>query len=376
MSLFTRIFRNTAPPAPQSRQISQATVYGGEEPLEVVGESRHQDALWAIVGGHRRDPVRYQAEAVLEPEPDNPYDSNAIKVLVAGEQVGYLSREDASAYRPGLLRLMEESAGDVALEAQIVGGGPRAGGTGFLGVFLDHDPADFGLSPQSSAKGPTLRTGLSEAMKTDLRDDSYDLSWYEELSEDDATAVKQLRSKLDAERDPIDRHYMLSELEHRLYKCRDAFASALHEFDGVCRQHHEEMLAIRLALLDKFGAVPVIELYRQATIRCQKAKQWPAACEWAERGISMYGDDAARPEVVDDLHKRLAYAKAKIQGVDRPKLRKPRADTSRTATAQPTELEALVCASCGATFERARTRGRKPRLCPTCRDIAAPAVPR
>src|SRR6266540_4106169 len=97
--------------------------------------------------------------------------------------------------RPGLLRLMEESpTGRVALEGQIVGGGPRRDGIGFLGVFLDHDPADFGLALQRAANGRSLRTGFSDAMVTDLDDDKYDLSWYGELSENDVTAIKQLRS--------------------------------------------------------------------------------------------------------------------------------------------------------------------------------------
>jgi hypothetical protein len=236
--LLSRLFGRPSLQAAARVESIEATLYGGDEPLEVVGESHYQDALWRIVGGRRRDPVRHETEAVLEPDLDNPYDPNAIKVLVQGDLVGYLSREDAAAYRPGLLRLMETSAtGRVALDAAIVGGGPRSDGIGFLGVFLDHDPADFGLAPQHAANDRSLRTGFSEAMATDFGDDSYDLSWYEELSENDISAINELRSKLDAERDPIDRHYMLSELEKRLYKCRDAFASALDEFDVVSRQH-------------------------------------------------------------------------------------------------------------------------------------------
>jgi HIRAN domain len=143
----------------------EVTLYSGDDPLEVVGESHYQDALWTIVGGLRPDSVRYETEAVLEPEPHNPHDQNAVKVLVEGHLVGYLSREDAAVYRSGLLRLMEKSpTGRVALEAQIVGGGPRRDGIGFLGIFLDHDPADFGLAPQQAAGGRALRTGFSDAI--------------------------------------------------------------------------------------------------------------------------------------------------------------------------------------------------------------------
>jgi hypothetical protein len=134
------------------------------------------------------------------------------------------------------------------------------------------------------------------------------------------------------------------------------------------------MGTIRPALLDKFGVIPVIELYRQAVVRSQKAKNWPAMREWAERGIRVYGDLAARADAVDDLHKRLAYAMAKIEQADRPRPRRPRAATVKTANAVSSEVETLVCVSCGANFERVRTRGRKPRTCPDCRGLTTDTV--
>src|SRR5687767_13162119 len=66
--LLSRLFRG---PASRSLVIT-ATVFPGNETLEVVGESRHQDTLWQIVGGFRRDRVRHPCRAVLLPEPDNP----------------------------------------------------------------------------------------------------------------------------------------------------------------------------------------------------------------------------------------------------------------------------------------------------------------
>jgi hypothetical protein len=300
----------------------EATVYLGSETLEVVGESQHQEALWKIVGGFRRDPVSHPVEAVLLAEPDNPKDANAIRVLIGGRLVGYLSREDAAVYLPGLVRLMRACpTGYVALKGQIIGGGPRGEGIGFLGVFLDHNPVDFGVALHYTTGG-SLRTGLSQATATDLEDNRYDLSWLNTLAEDDELAVGRLRSLLKDECDPIDRHYMLCELEKRLYRCRDTRPSALQEFDEVCAQHHEEMVTLRPALVDKFARMPVIEMYRQASIRCEKAKQWEDARDWAQRGLDIYGDQAARPEVVDDLHKRLAHAMTKIEAAARPNERR------------------------------------------------------
>jgi HIRAN domain len=96
-SFLNRLFRKSSSLETAARVESvEVTLYPGDDTLEVVGESRYQDALWAIVGGRRRDAVRYETEAVLEPEPHNPHDPNAIQVLVEGHLVGYLSRENAA----------------------------------------------------------------------------------------------------------------------------------------------------------------------------------------------------------------------------------------------------------------------------------------
>jgi hypothetical protein len=365
MSFLGRLLRGptTAP------EELEATLFPGDETLEVVGESRHQEELWRIAGGFRADHVRHPCHAVLVPEPDNPVDPHAICVLVDGLQVGYLAREDASLYLPGLSQLKSScETGHVALEAHIVGGGLRGDGIGFLGVFLDHNPADFGIAPHHTTGG-SLRTGLSQAIATDLEDDTYDLSWLESISEDDDLAIKQLRQLLVDEHDPIDRHYMFCTLEERLYRCRDRGESALSEFDAACMEHDREMAVLRPALVKKFGVVPVIEMYRQASIRFQKAKQWEFAREWAQRGLDLYGDEAAKPEAVEDLYKRVAHATAKIAAASKPKAQKARAVKVGLSASSPT-LETLVCASCGGNFARPITRGRKPRLCATCRELA------
>jgi hypothetical protein len=67
----------------------------GSYPTCAVGESYYQGALSRICGGHNRDGHRFECEAHLIPEPDNPYDINAVKVVVQGLHVGHLSREDA-----------------------------------------------------------------------------------------------------------------------------------------------------------------------------------------------------------------------------------------------------------------------------------------
>jgi hypothetical protein len=360
MGLLNRLFGRPSPTA-----VSQPPRLGGEEPLQVVAESFYQDALWRLAGGRTAAQVRCEVRAVLEPEPLNPKDPNAIMVKIGGHCVGYLQKLDAAAYRPGLERL--KRAGPVELRGFIVGGGPRRDGVGFLGVFLDHDPRDFGIPATGRIYGSDgFRTGFSEAVTSDVEDDTYDLSWHAKLPDDHAEACRQLRELLARETDAVDRHYMHAELTKRLYKCRDVDESALDAFDAACREHHTELqTTIRAALVEKFGCVPVIETYRQAAIRSQKAKDWPAMREWAESGITIYGAEAARADVVEDLHRRLAYAVAKLEASE--KRTAPRAATSASTRTVQAVMETLICARCGSSFERVRTRGRKPTLCDSCR---------
>jgi hypothetical protein len=346
-----------------SEERGHPRLYPGDETLEVVGESFHQDVLWKLIGGRSSDHVRCPIHARLVPEPRNPKDRNAVMVQIDGQCVGHLSREDAARYLPGLEQLRAD--GPVELSGVIVGGGRRADGMGLLGVFLDHDPRDFAVPLTGYARGGgSLRTGFSEAVATDHADDSYDLSWHAELPADDGGAVEKLRGLLANERDPIDRHYLFCELTKRLYKLRARSPSALDDFDAACREHDLEMATIRAALVSKFGKVPVIDMYRQAVIRCQKAKDWTSMREWAERGIAVYRGDAARPEAEEDLRMRLALASTKLDWVQSATTR----ERDSGLLERVAVVETLVCERCGSSFERPRVPGRKPNRCPDCRE--------
>jgi hypothetical protein len=225
----------------------------------------------------------------------------------------------AARYLAGLLALTTSSGAHVALRGVIVGGGHRNDGPGRLGVWLSHDPASFGIQvarpvpgrPSGVAEG-AMRTGFSEAWRTDAEDDSYDLSWIDSLPTADRPAIAALRALLAGERDPIDRHFQFAELKKRLYRARDLYDTALAEFDEACGQHAADMDPIRAAFIAKWGTVPLLETYRQMAIRKQKQKDWQACVRWAERGIALYGDDAARAEAVEDLLKRRDRALAKL----------------------------------------------------------------
>jgi hypothetical protein len=206
-----------------------------------------------------------------------------------------------------------------------------------------------------------MRTGLTDALATDQADDAYDLSWMGDLPLDDLRAIKALRQLLEREADAIDRHFMHAHLQSLLYRSRDVFASALEEYDQACHQHDAEMDGIRAAFMAKWGQVPVLETYRQMAIRQQKARNFEQALWWAERGIAIYGTDCARADAVEDLQKRAASYRVKMNPQPRPS--RPRA----VRPIQP-EVEVLTCGNCGREFQRTRMPGRKPLHCPECRD--------
>jgi hypothetical protein len=363
----------------------------GQDDLEVVGELAYQAALWRLCSGAPGDRVRHDIVAVLVPEPTNPYDANAIAVQIDGQLVGYLSRATAQEYLVGLKNLMSERGGYIALRGVIVGGGYYDDGPGRLGVWLEHDPADFGLrstsfwrpAPSGHPGGDgVMRTGFSEAWLTDAEDDSYDLSWFNDLPEADRPAIAKLRELLASDPDPIDRHFQFAELETRLYRSRELYESALAEYDEVCARHDAEMERICGAFMAKWGKVPLLDIYRQMAIRQQKKKDWEACRWWAGRGLALYGQRAAREEAVEDLIKRRNRAAAKLEAAVTPRRHFP-LETPQKAVVAATppggmpgaansaaELEVLVCQECGCRFERMRVRGRKPTLCPTCRSSA------
>lgn len=286
----------------------RATVYSGGETLGVAGESYYQDALRQIMGSPATAGLRKSGVAVLVPQHGNPFDDNAVQVQIDGRPVGHLSRDDAALYRPGVLKLMEGGS-HVALHATV-----SCGGGSSYGVFLDHDPTDFGL-PRSSAspvRAGQMRTGLSEAWLSDVDDDDYDLSWMDTLPNGDRPSIDKLRTLLADDPDPIDRHFQFAELESRLYRCRDLYDTALDEYDEVCRRHDAEMETICAAFRAKWGKVPMLETYKQMAVRLTKAKEWERCLWWIDRGLALYGTDAARVDAVEDLQRRRTRVLTKL----------------------------------------------------------------
>jgi hypothetical protein len=124
--------------------------------VDVAGTDGHQETLEFVGGGRKRDGMRdLEHLAILLPEPTNPDDPAAIRVVIlpsskrrnAGK-VGYLSPVDAAGYRPVIDRLA--ALGKVTVCHAVLQGG-REGRA--------EDPEPIGVR---------LRLGTPEACEAEL----------------------------------------------------------------------------------------------------------------------------------------------------------------------------------------------------------------
>ena len=108
----------------------------GQFRFPIVGESHYQQAIEAIAGGTSEDGARnLRVDALVVPEPTNPYDPNAVVVKIANQTVGYLSRDTAKLFCKALVSSPVEVG---TCQAVINGGWDRGhGDRGHFGVRLD-----------------------------------------------------------------------------------------------------------------------------------------------------------------------------------------------------------------------------------------------
>lgn len=106
-----------------------------EYECEVVGESNYQKAL-------QKAAASSECIAMLVPDSNNKYDNKAIAVYAGGGIVGYLSREDARAFRRRLEKQNRKNESTLC-GAEITGGGTDRHGKKYLyGIRLDIEPFD------------------------------------------------------------------------------------------------------------------------------------------------------------------------------------------------------------------------------------------
>lgn len=114
----------------------------GSYPGEAVGESNYQEALGRICGGHNRGGHGFVCLAELRPEPDNPYDENAVQVVIEKSLVGYLSRANAVRFHHEMATA--GFAGSGAICGAKIDGGWRTN---------QHDEGSFGVKLALPGRG-------------------------------------------------------------------------------------------------------------------------------------------------------------------------------------------------------------------------------
>lgn len=90
--------------------------------MTVVGESHYQPAISRAVKGRYSD-GGIEVSAYLFLEPDNPYDPNAVRIVVNESTVGYIPRAEAPLLGPRLRELADRGLQPVC-RASVFGGSP------------------------------------------------------------------------------------------------------------------------------------------------------------------------------------------------------------------------------------------------------------
>jgi hypothetical protein len=141
MGLLLKLFSGSPQSAGQSHfeEVDPWLFDDCDQLIAAVGVSHYQLALAEICGSEHWERVRFDCQAALVPEPDNPYDANAVRVFANCRgsyiQVGYLSRRAAVEYGPAVRRAAELGC-TIACQGHIAGR-EEGSETPNLGVFLD-----------------------------------------------------------------------------------------------------------------------------------------------------------------------------------------------------------------------------------------------
>lgn len=130
----------------------------GSDQIEVVGESFYRPALQELAAMTPGPHAGHHCKAALVCDPSNPFDRNAVKVMIDGRHVGHLPRELAALVAERVAGLTTER-GEVYCSAEIRGSDAEFGQGVVLRVDLgqlnvvvasEEDPADL---PEGSGGG-------------------------------------------------------------------------------------------------------------------------------------------------------------------------------------------------------------------------------
>jgi hypothetical protein len=111
----------------------------------IRGESQHVAAIAAIAGPVRERGYLIPVDVVLEREPKNAYDPNAVRALVRGVMVGRLAREIAAQVSPAMAAA---KAKRLVVPGVVRGGSPRYPSIG-VHIWLDRGEGEVRLLDDS-----------------------------------------------------------------------------------------------------------------------------------------------------------------------------------------------------------------------------------
>jgi hypothetical protein len=134
-------------PGPTLQPTMAIAIGDGQFGIEAVGTAEHQDELELVAGRRTEAGVDHLCGALLVPDPKNPYDANAIAVVIASRVVGYVPSNIAPSLKYAL-RVGGFIAAGCA--AKIVGGWARADGD--IGDFVVRLDAQWPFKLRSIAK--------------------------------------------------------------------------------------------------------------------------------------------------------------------------------------------------------------------------------
>lgn len=127
------------PPADEVRDV----LAPGGDIVELVGTAPYQEALEVIAGDTPESAPELEKWAHLIPEPDNPWDRNAVAVYIDARKIGYLPRESSAAYAALLTHLWAASRARAVCRAVVTGGSYKV--TTQAGSVAEVDDEQFGV---------------------------------------------------------------------------------------------------------------------------------------------------------------------------------------------------------------------------------------
>ncbi len=169
----------------QASQTTQLPLYeiprGGY--FEVAGVSHHKDSIARVYPPRRedQDPLIQDIFATLQREPQNPYDPNAVAVLLEGRLAGYIPKDKAPTWSDYLAGLEAEGYG-ARVHARIwIGSGAyylNLRAEDDAGYFLPSELADREAElAQQEAERPERRAARDEARVARTHQEAQAAEW-------------------------------------------------------------------------------------------------------------------------------------------------------------------------------------------------------